>query len=787
MKDLLATDGAARALVGNKAAALGELRARGVVVPDGLVVTTTAHTRHLAESGLRDQVQARVQALEDGEEALAEGATSPALGEALWAALAPGVEEFLGRHPAVILRSSATVEDSEAASLAGTFHSVGPLQTPAEVRAALAELWGRAAHTPALAAVALSGADPRRARVAGLLQPYLALDQFAVLASHDPRDPDGEPLVEVVDGAGEDLTAGRRSPRPARPGERGRLGALARRLASLRGGPTEAEVGIVRGLAVVLQARPLLLAASMRADIPWSREVTRERYPAPLSPLGADNVRLVFPRALRRFLAFLGRPEVAEDEVACVLDHRIHANAALFDVGSRLRPRPGLRGLLGALGAALRRVVTGGRPLRDLASIVEVLRGPGADHPLGRDPQGAGVVLAAGAVVAWVEGARQRWIGDWAATQARFVAAVRAAEEVDPAQASVDELEQAGLALRAALAEFLEPDLVIFVLREVCAQLVVALFRLVGDPDPQQALARRAAVLASNPTTEMNRELVALAEAGGDLQDFLARYGHLNTSWDLREPTLGEQQEELAVLVAGYRQASPRAPPPVGEEVAPLQGPPAAQQAYAWLVQSLRTLMRMDEEHHLLTARVLPATRRLVLELGRRLVQQGALAQVDDVFFLTDAEVWATLRGPFPPPRRLLVARRRAGFEAALARGEPGDAALGDDGWAGVPASVGRVRGPARRVATLADAARVQPGEVLVVRNPDPTWSVAFPVAAALVAETGGLLSHGVVAAREYGLPAVTGVRGVFDAVRDGECLLVDGRAGRVQRAEDAP
>ncbi|MCK9794018.1 PEP-utilizing enzyme [Isoptericola sp. 4D.3] len=99
---------------------------------------------------------------------------------------------------------------------------------------------------------------------------------------------------------------------------------------------------------------------------------------------------------------------------------------------------------------------------------------------------------------------------------------------------------------------------------------------------------------------------------------------------------------------------------------------------------------------------------------------------------------------------------------------------------AGTAGSPGRAAGPPRAVRGPDDFAAVRPGDVLVCRETDPAWTPLFGVAAAVVTETGGLLSHAAIVARELGLPAVLGVPGATDALRGAATITVDGDAGTV-------
>lgn len=101
----------------------------------------------------------------------------------------------------------------------------------------------------------------------------------------------------------------------------------------------------------------------------------------------------------------------------------------------------------------------------------------------------------------------------------------------------------------------------------------------------------------------------------------------------------------------------------------------------------------------------------------------------------------------------------------------------------GVPASPGRARGPARLVRSVDDFGRLRPGDVLVCRTTDPAWTPLFHLAAAIVTETGGLLSHAAIVARECRIPAVVGAADAMSLLEDGAPVLVDGALGTVTGA----
>jgi rifampicin phosphotransferase len=105
---------------------------------------------------------------------------------------------------------------------------------------------------------------------------------------------------------------------------------------------------------------------------------------------------------------------------------------------------------------------------------------------------------------------------------------------------------------------------------------------------------------------------------------------------------------------------------------------------------------------------------------------------------------------------------------------------LTDDEITGLPASPGQYQGPARIVRGPEEFAKIEAGDVLVCPITSPVWSVLFPSIGALVTDTGGVLSHPAIIARECGVPAVVATGNATQRVQDGQVIEVDGAAGLV-------
>jgi rifampicin phosphotransferase len=203
----------------------------------------------------------------------------------------------------------------------------------------------------------------------------------------------------------------------------------------------------------------------------------------------------------------------------------------------------------------------------------------------------------------------------------------------------------------------------------------------------------------------------------------------------------------------------------------------------------------------------LQATREALLGFGRRLVAEGRLDAAADVFLLRLDELRGAVGGAWGDPLQPLAAERSAELADARAAapapwlgdppdpdafvppmvakfyGVPGSAEWDGEVLKGTPASAGRATGTARVITSAADFGRLAAGDVLVCATTTPAWTPLFASAGALVTDTGGILSHAAIVAREYGLPAVVGCDVATSAIRDGARVEVDGDTGEVRMA----
>jgi pyruvate,water dikinase len=197
--------------------------------------------------------------------------------------------------------------------------------------------------------------------------------------------------------------------------------------------------------------------------------------------------------------------------------------------------------------------------------------------------------------------------------------------------------------------------------------------------------------------------------------------------------------------------------------------------------------------------------RSIVLAIGARLAARGDLDCEADLFLLTWQEIDDLLAGcaMFPHHVRDLVRLRRTAH-AEMGRQRPadrfwlpagsylppGDGTVEErcgpglaEQLTGVAACGGQAMGPAAVLTDVSECAALTPGAVLVTRQTDPGWGPVFPLIRGLILERGGMLSHGAILAREYGIPSIVGVRDAVRLIQPGQLVRVDGDRGVVHLA----
>ena len=184
--------------------------------------------------------------------------------------------------------------------------------------------------------------------------------------------------------------------------------------------------------------------------------------------------------------------------------------------------------------------------------------------------------------------------------------------------------------------------------------------------------------------------------------------------------------------------------------------------------------------------------KRALLAEAERLVLAHVLRDRDDIFYLTFGELHDVVRTNHVEDH--LIGLRKDAFRSYRALTPPrvltsdGEVVVGtyrradvpSGALIGLPVSAGTIEGRARVILDLAEA-DFEAGDILVTAYTDPSWTPVFIAIAGLLTEVGGLMTHGAVIAREYGLPAVVGVEHATRLIRDGQRIRVNGTDGYVE------
>jgi pyruvate,water dikinase len=328
-----------------------------------------------------------------------------------------------------------------------------------------------------------------------------------------------------------------------------------------------------------------------------------------------------------------------------------------------------------------------------------------------------------------------------------------------------------------------------------------------------------------------------IASRGGETAaaygEYVRKYAFRAIRYEVVEPNMDEQPELIAQLL----QDQLRRPNDIRTETRQLRqeredakaaalaalADDTAKQRFAELMSDAELVYPAREDNEFFTVSVpLALLRRAALEAGRRLRASGAVNDDSDVFYLTADELAESLQAPpasgaFTAP----IVERRAALTAAEASPPPASFGIepplppldvlpplpreameamlyarekifqlptADDETAAAPAEIsgrpaarGTYTGPARLIMGEHEFDKLQPGDVLVCPITSPVWSVLFAKVGALVTDSGGVLSHPAIIAREYGIPAVVATRTGTSRLRDGQLVCVDGDAGIVR------
>lgn len=797
--------------VGGKGLSLGRMAAAGLPVPNGFVLTTDAY-RRLSRSGIRTD---RCFAGEIGE---------------AYRGLGGGL---------VAVRSSATAEDSAEASFAGQQETILGVEGEAALIDAVERCW-RSLHTErAVAYRARQGIDESQVAMAVVVQKLVPAEVAGVLFTRDPQDPDGRRmLAEASWGLGEAVVSGRVSPdrfqldrdsgaaldrqlgsklvRITAAGEEqvpgglqshfclsdsalSQLVELGRKVEAFYGDARDVEWAYAGGAFHLLQARPITVATAAE------REAVRREAIADLKskaePGGTVWVRFnlseVLPQPTPMTWSIVQRL-IAADGGFGAMNRDLGAN-----------PDP-------ALGSQSAFDLVAGRPMMNLSRLPRMqFANPPIEYPfaaykndprLALNPKPSLNPLRGGALMGLLRLPLTVWRLSRIMSRTKKESATfaeRFLKEIVPPFESFAretlgrkwaESDEAQL-LRdleswrdITLVDFARDSLKPTVFADYYWNALVEMLKPRLGVEKAEAAVRELA-LGARPVEgeDFAAAIRAFASKRLTREEFLTGFGHrCSNEMELSQPRWSEDPaavDRLLETPPGLTQEPDHAEIVKRIRTEAKLGGPAYDQ-FVRAVDKLLTYLGLREaaKHYLLIG--YSVIRRSLIELDRRYRLNGG------IFFLTLEDLPA-LRSGSDLTAKIAAARKRRQAELSLeappvlfsddleAIGRPLPEPAGGDKLDGVALSSGVAEGTAL-VLTEPTAAPPADGYVLVCPSTDPAWVPLFVKAKALVMETGGVLSHGAIVAREFGLPAVAGLPGITSRLKTGQRLHVDGGRGTV-------
>ena len=328
-------------------------------------------------------------------------------------------------------------------------------------------------------------------------------------------------------------------------------------------------------------------------------------------------------------------------------------------------------------------------------------------------------------------------------------------------------------------------------------------------------------LILATPSHRLMGELEARSDTKQILKDidtYLQKYGHQGYSLDFCEPTQQEDPSALFVTLKNmvrredydpkqHEQEAHRKKEKALKEIGELlEGLQCWQFRYRlWFANKYYP---MREESCFVLGMAWPALRPMAAELGRRMVEVGTFKQPDDVYHMYTAELEEAMKsradnkakpelGELAQERRELRERRKRlhppGTCPPEASEMPGIAFKetqiknddSSDTLMGIPVSPGTITAEASAIMNPSEFSNMVPGSILVCPMTSPAWTQLFAHAQGLVTDIGGILGHGSIVAREYGIAAVVGTGNGTQRIKHGQLIEVDGNSGTVKLLEE--
>ncbi|MGD1992847.1 MAG: PEP/pyruvate-binding domain-containing protein [Anaerolineae bacterium] len=853
--------------VGGKGAALAEMVRAGLPVPDGFHVTTAAYRAFVAQNELKPAILAALEAanpeqpasLETASRTIAELFARGEIPPEVAGAIANGYGRLAGTDPVVAVRSSATAEDLPDASFAGQQDTFLNIEGADRVLDAVRRCWASLWTARAIGYRARRGIGVEGLSLAAVVQRMVPAEAAGILFTANPvNGRRNEAVINAAWGLGEAVVGGevtpdtytvdkemgeiigrqvaeksvmtvqvdggtetapvpeelRRAP-VLDDGQVAELVQLGVQIEELYQDPRDIEWALADGVFIVLQARPITALPEPMAEPPeeWPLPNPEAQYmrgsivdfmPDPLTPLFASMAVPAIRVGMKRMLGEMigGSLTFIDQYLVTINDY------AYMSVDFKARD---LWWMLVKMVPALPRLMKGAaRHWEEVAhpSYVEEVARWKDRRPAGMDAsellEGANALTHA--MGYYITTLQLDTLGIAAGTETVFTRVYERLiqREGDP---------PAPTYLLGANSLPIQAEKALYDLAQWCRQQDALAAYLQRTPASQLADRWDGTDVPPDVDADVWQQWQERFRA------YLDQYGYTIYDLDFSEPIPAHDPtppvQTLQVFVRGegrdpharqqrlaeQREAATEA---VRERTGGLR-----RKLYDMTLRWARTFTSLREDSIFEIGLAYPVLRSMLLELGRRFVEAGAVEAPDDIFWLERAEAeegaMALDRGETLENLSERVERRKRRWRAERHVTPPGqlpktERILGiktdvfmpvsaeeqaETYLKGVGCSPGQVTATARVLHGPEDFDQMQHGDVLVADITTPAWTPLFAMASGIVTNIGGPLSHGSIVAREYSIPAVLGTGVATKRIESGQRVTVDGDAGTVTLLED--
>ncbi len=310
----------------------------------------------------------------------------------------------------------------------------------------------------------------------------------------------------------------------------------------------------------------------------------------------------------------------------------------------------------------------------------------------------------------------------------------------------------------------------------------------------------------NNETIKANVHLLHLDQSKDSFDNFFKKYGHRSESLDIYHPNWMDDPETIKTLFdkIGVANKSDVIEKEIADHVFIRENAEqlcfdfiagffpvyrsVMKQLFKWLLYYTQEFTLLRENQRNQWHKILAVMRASVQQRGEKLAQKGILKQADDVFFLSRREFLKINLYKTGIPNR--IDHRKKVREDQINRNnvliqqqnkKKYSSSNGSERLEGFGVSKGIIRGRARIARSFTEARQANGDEILIAHSADPAWSPIFSVISGMVLETGGILSHASIVAREFGLPTVTGIARATQVIHNGDLLEINGESGIVE------